>query len=141
MSKPLTLGELKYLFLGASVEKQQKAAPLFRAFYRRDHTRTMIYAIQAGLTGPVKIGQTTGPVWRRLKTLQTANAEKLHGLAAWRALPGEEAFLHLAFDRYRLHGEWFRPEPDLLSLVTWEGGEFCDWEKLPADWEPEDDEL
>lgn len=88
-----------------------------------------LYAIQAGQEGPVKIGVTKGSPRDRLRTLQTGNHEQLRGLAAWRAYPGDEAALHERFAHARIRGEWFRPVPELLDHVLFEGCTFDDWER------------
>jgi hypothetical protein len=85
------------------------------------------YAIQAGDDGPIKIGLTRNPA-QRIKTLQTANAYKLRGLAAWRCVPIVEKAFHLEFADSRLHGEWFAPTPKLLEWALWFGGDFEDWD-------------
>lgn len=102
---------------------------MIRDLHRRyGHTRTWVYAIQAGEGGPVKIGTAKTP-WERLKTLQTGNHEDLRGLAAWRAWPVEEKQIHKEFAHAHIRGEWFHPDPDLIELVLRLGDDFCDWEK------------
>lgn len=97
---------------------------------------SFVYAIQAGEGGPIKIGVSDSP-WARLKTLQQANSETLIPLAAWYTLKRVEKELHEIYAYARIRGEWFRPDPDLIELVTWKGGCFCDWEN-PAKYDPDD---
>lgn len=85
-----------------------------------------LYAIQQGENGPIKLGLAKDPR-ERLKTLQQGNPERLHGLAAWRALRLEERQLHEEFAADRLVGEWFRPTPELVDFVLKLGGIFEDW--------------
>jgi Meiotically Up-regulated Gene 113 (MUG113) protein len=98
---------------------------------RREHRDRLVwlYAIQAGVDGPVKIGLTQKSPAKRVRTLQQANAETLRGLAAWRAFPFEEKQLHDEFADARLRGEWFRPVPEPLTLVLALGGDFDEWER------------
>ena len=84
------------------------------------------YAIQAGPDGPVKIGVAKRPA-DRLKTLQTANPAELLPLAAWRILPFEERHIHQEYVHLHIRGEWFHPDPDLISFVEAAGGDFDDW--------------
>lgn len=79
----------------------------------------MIYFIQAGEGGPVKIGYTENPVDARLATLQTGAHEKLTLLTC---LPGGmavERWLHTALSHLRVRGEWFRPDGELAVLLRW----------------------
>lgn len=78
----------------------------------------MIYFIQAGDGGPIKIGYTQGEAASRVRDLQTGNAELLRLL---HSMPGDmdlEAELHRLFERYRIRGEWFHPDPKLLSFLV-----------------------
>lgn len=71
---------------------------------------SVVYFIQAGTDGPVKIG-TALSVQSRLSALQSGNAELLNLLAT---TPGgflEEMALHRALARFRYRAEWFRWHP------------------------------
>ena len=105
-----------------------QAARIMRDAYRR-HRDSMVwlYAIQSGDDGPVKIGLTRRPPAERLAALQVGNPATLRGLAAWRALPLEEAGVHADFAEHRLRGEWFSPAPGLLRFVQRSGGDFEEW--------------
>lgn len=75
-----------------------------------------IYFIQAGVSGPVKIGVSNDP-FSRLRQLQTGNVENLRILAIH---PGDlelEKALHRYFQPHRLKNEWFEPCEELLDLV------------------------
>jgi len=76
----------------------------------------MLYAIQAGESGPIKLGVATDPR-RRLKDLQVAHHEQLHLRAAWPGHRPEERDLHEHFARIRMSGEWFAPTPELTAFV------------------------
>lgn len=91
------------------------AARIYREAARH-RSRTWLYAIQAGHSGPIKLGLAKNPA-ERLKTLQTANADTLRPLGAWAVFADEEKLLHAEFDHARLRGEWFRPEPELLETI------------------------
>lgn len=81
-----------------------------------------VYFIQAGPSGPVKIG-TTGDLKKRLAGLQTSTAADLVMLGV---IPGgreKEAALHTQFQHLRMRGEWFVPDPDLLGFIRQQGAE------------------
>ncbi len=107
----------------SAVEYRQLARALAR---RARAGTTWLYAIQAGEDGPVRIGTTLSPS-QRLKTLQAANAERLRPLALWRGTPDEERGWHQTFGALRLQGEWFRPEPELLSMLAQLDRASCAW--------------
>lgn len=113
------------------VEKAQLHREALRAFsvIWRQSDRLFLYAIQRGEGGPIKLGVAKDPDSRK-KTLQTGSPEKLIGLAAWKALPGDERELHKRFAEHRISGEWFHPAPELIEYVYaadlpwwWEGDE------------------
>lgn len=78
----------------------------------------MIYFIQKGHSGPIKIGFTAKKsVDHRLAAINTSSDEKcfLIGL-----LDGDyhlEQALHLAFSHVRLNGEWFAPVEQLCMFI------------------------
>lgn len=86
-----------------------------------------VYVMQAGESGPVKIGVARNPL-SRLRELQTGCFARLR-LIAMEDLSDRsdalalESALHKRFRPYRLHGEWFRCEGDVLeSLTHWKWG-------------------
>jgi hypothetical protein len=87
-----------------------------------------LYAFQVGHSGPVKIGWTGKPL-KRFETLQQANPEPLRMLAVWAGSQQEERAIHLAFPEFRLRGEWFRADPELVDFVRDRGAgyEREDW--------------
>lgn len=78
----------------------------------------VIYFIQAGEDGPIKIGYTRSAPRKRLKELQTAAPQKLRLLGTTDGGRLEERALHRAWGDERLQGEWFNPVPSLLALVA-----------------------
>ncbi len=80
----------------------------------------MIYFVQAGQRGPVKIGYVEHPsgMDRRLDSLQIGNCEQLYLVTS---LPGgldREREFHRRFAEGRLRGEWFRWDtPGLQELM------------------------
>ena len=83
----------------------------------------VVYAVQAGRNGPVKIGRVNQvrKLLRRLNQLQTGSAEPLYlrrVIATWPG-GGEEQRLHARFGEDRLEGEWFAPSPHVLAFLEW----------------------
>ena len=77
---------------------------------------TLIYFIQAGDDGPIKIGITTC-LKRRLAQLQKTSHRALRVLTT---MPGDreiEKVLHEGFAICRLCGEWFEPHGALLEFI------------------------
>ena len=77
----------------------------------------LLYFIQAGEDGPIKIGTSRDP-GGRLKQLQTAHPETLRLLAVI-AAEGEfaEAAIHRALRGDAVSGEWFRDSSALRSYI------------------------
>lgn len=80
----------------------------------------MIYFIQAGEDGPVKIGfaQTVEGVHRRMATFQTCHAESLRLIGFSEGTREDEATLHRGFAAERQRGEWFEPSDRLLEVAV-----------------------
>lgn len=72
----------------------------------------MIYFIQAGENGPIKIGQSDNPE-ERLKQLQTANYQELKLLWIYDDTDDEvytESNLHEELSHLKIRGEWYSSE-------------------------------
>jgi len=74
-----------------------------------------VYFLQAG--DSIKVGFSVNP-WSRAKELQTGNAEKGVLLGTIKGTQYDEAAIHEKFSRFRLNGEWFRADPELLDYVA-----------------------
>ena len=79
----------------------------------------MIYFIQAGENGPIKIGRSND-VEKRLKQLQTASAEKLKILWVYDADNDKETEieLHEELKSERINGEWFKPSEQVFFIIN-----------------------
>ena len=77
----------------------------------------MIYFIQSGSDGPIKIGMSTNPE-RRLKELISLAPGGLRLLATVPGGKAKEIKLHKQFAEDCFQGEWFQPTPALLSFIT-----------------------
>ncbi len=78
----------------------------------------MIYFVQVGARGSIKIGFTANPkAARRISSLQTANPSRLRLLFCLYGCKKQEAALHERFDYARVRGEWFHPVPELLDHI------------------------
>lgn len=76
----------------------------------------MIYAIQAGESGPIKFGVADNPDGR-LANLQTGNPAKLKLLACAEIPSDLEGYIHYHLRGDRLQGEWFRPSVRAWNIV------------------------
>lgn len=74
------------------------------------------YIIQAGPTGPVKIGRADDPE-SRLVTLQTGHPDELRIIRLVDTAFDSEGAFHEEFAHLRLRGEWFRFHPDMMTFV------------------------
>jgi len=82
----------------------------------------LVYFIQGTITKLIKIGRTDrvvrNPEKLRFKELQAGSPDELVILACvpeWSKK--EECVLHRGFAHLRVHGEWFRPEQELLDFL------------------------
>lgn len=90
----------------------------------------VIYFIQTGREGPIKIGWASSPehAGRRLTALQIGSAARLVLIGLRAGSTADEAALHERFAEDRIGGEWFWPSAALLEEV----GVGLDW---PREWE------
>jgi hypothetical protein len=77
-----------------------------------------VYFMQAGVSGPIKIGHTNGSLQKRMAALQTAHHDKLFLLACIDGSRADELALHKRFAKFRLHGEWFQASFEILDCVA-----------------------
>ena len=72
------------------------------------------YFLQAGASGPIKIGSTRNlPV--RIRTLMTMSPVPLRLLGIMKG--DHEDACHLRLGAYRVHGEWFTPAEPVLEFI------------------------
>ena len=77
----------------------------------------LVYFIQRGLNGPIKIGFTTKNPLERVRALQTGSPERLYLLFAKAGTEHDERALHQQFGHDRLMGEWFDLSDDLVGVI------------------------
>lgn len=98
------------------LEKLRKALKQNPNRFNRD-SPLLLYFIQAGEGGPVKIGATRN-VEARLRDMQTGNAHDLIVLGAIAGVSSrDEKRVHARFEEHHIRGEWFRPHPELLQFI------------------------
>lgn len=76
----------------------------------------VVYFIQVGGSGPIKIGTATD-LAQRIATLQTGSPDPFVLLGS---IPGDartEGALHRALAHHRHRGEWFKPTPEVLEAI------------------------
>jgi hypothetical protein len=93
----------------------------------------VIYFVQAGRYGNIKIGHTNGEVEVRMASLQTGCPEILRLLATIDGDVALESAIHKELAPFRLHGEWFKPCYAVRALMErfiqeQFGGVFLGWE-------------
>ena len=72
-----------------------------------------VYAIQAIDGGPIKIGYSTNPEVR-LAQLQGAHHSELVIVYSFDADQSRESWLHDRLAEFRVRGEWYRDDPEIL---------------------------
>ena len=77
----------------------------------------MIYFIQCGKNGPIKIGQTDNNVQDRVKQLQTGCPYELNVLWIYHGDEYTESSIHEIFQHERMNGEWFHPSEKLFKFI------------------------
>ena len=66
----------------------------------------------------IKIGVTSGPVERRLKSIATSHHQEIVILATIQNAPSDLEFnLHQRFAGHRVRGEWFAAAPEILAFI------------------------
>lgn len=77
----------------------------------------MIYFVQQGKSGPIKIGYTKSNIDKRIEQLQTGCAYKLTLLGTIDGDKEQENLIQHFFHGHRMYGEWFAPAPPLLDYI------------------------
>jgi hypothetical protein len=77
---------------------------------------SVVYFVQAGAGGPIKIG-VASDLNARVGALQTGCPELLVVLASIEGDAATETIYHAHLRRFRLRGEWFKPAPEVLECV------------------------
>lgn len=80
----------------------------------------MIYYVQesGNPMAPIKIGYTDKDPQQRLAQMQTGYPGKLCVLFSCEGTERDEAIEHRKWNHLHIHGEWFRPGPDLLEHIA-----------------------
>jgi Meiotically up-regulated gene 113 len=77
---------------------------------------SLVYFVQGKNTKNIKIGFSRDPT-SRIATLQCGSSEELVPLKWIRGGKPLEKELHEKFSHLRLHGEWFRSDPELIDYI------------------------
>ena len=104
-----------YCDLHLKKEKPRRVAPKDEP-YVWPRTKKMVYFVQSGEGGPIKIG-FADDVGLRVKGLQVGNPCELRLLAA---VPGGQPLemqIHHVLRQHCIHGEWFHPHGDVMLFV------------------------
>lgn len=76
----------------------------------------MIYVVQMGPDGPVKIGYSKKP-YSRIRSMRTAWPYEPIVLAIIKGDKDREREIHAKLRQYRLRGEWFQPAAEVLAMA------------------------
>lgn len=76
----------------------------------------IVYFLQCGKGGPVKIGWSTDG-WGRVLSIAMGMPHRMAFVSIVVGGRQLERRLHQRFKRYRLNGEWFKPEGELKALM------------------------
>ena len=82
----------------------------------------MIYFIQCGTNGPIKIGYTDNDVQARMAQLQTGCPYELRLLWVYNGEDYTEAQVHSELSHERVRGEWFHPTREVFGFIESEMG-------------------
>jgi hypothetical protein len=88
----------------------------------------MIYFIQQGQFGPIKIGYSTNPE-QRFAAIKTSHHAHLRLLGEIEGSEKDERRLHEKFAPHRIRREWFAPSQDLIDYIrkALNANPFNDW--------------
>jgi hypothetical protein len=78
----------------------------------------MVYFIEAGNTGLIKIGHTEGTVERRIAELQPGCPFALRVVGTMDGGRDTERDLHLMFEDRRARGEWFMADDNMRDVLA-----------------------
>ena len=77
----------------------------------------MIYFIQQGTSGPIKIGYTENNVNERIKSLQTGNPTPLKLIGYIPGTVEDEKAIHKMFENFNIQNEWFQPVIQVINYI------------------------
>jgi DNA-binding XRE family transcriptional regulator len=78
---------------------------------------SLVYFMQAGDIGPIKIGFTKSDPRRRLVKLQSDCHEDVRLLGAVYGTLQRERQFHQELSDYKTRGEWFAPHPNVVAAI------------------------
>jgi hypothetical protein len=90
---------------------------LFRFVSLMNSEDPLLYFIQSGDDGPIKIGLSKN-IRARLNQLQTSHHESLSVIGICRGGYFEERHLHKTFAAFHMKGEWFVPDIKILEYIS-----------------------
>lgn len=83
----------------------------------REDRESVVYFVEAKLSGKIKIGVTSG-LGKRLRNLINGSPIKLRLIGTIPGTYRDEQDLHLRFAKYRKHGEWFSASTKLKTEIS-----------------------
>ncbi len=77
----------------------------------------VVYFIQVGDDGPIKIGMTFRCIHKRIKALKTGTPGSLRLVLLLSGERDLERTMHNRFDQWRIEREWFSPSANLIEFI------------------------
>lgn len=78
---------------------------------------SVVYFLQSGEGGPIKIGHTTCNVYSRVTALQQASPYELRWIGYFPGIRADETAAHRKLAKSNLRNEWFHPTPEVLAFI------------------------
>lgn len=97
--------------------EEQKSLQYVSDHMRRKATPALVYFVQQGDDGPIKIGASRN-FDKRLRTLRTHSPVELNVLGTFPGGFDLERELHHELMDHQLEGEWFSPNDEVLAAFT-----------------------
>jgi len=83
----------------------------------KDKPTGIIYFVQQGTEGPIKVGYTEQSIRVRLAGLQVGNPCELYAIKIIDGTRVDEANVHSRFNDCHIRGEWFLPTKRLMRFI------------------------
>ena len=78
----------------------------------------IIYFVECGANGPIKIGFTARNVQSRLYMFNSASPYDVRLLGVHDGICADETALHKRFEQYRIKSEWYIRNNEILKYIT-----------------------